>query len=169
MPNWCEGNMRLRGRPEAIADFLKNEISCIGRTKTLDTVEAEPKFTNDGYECIIEMPDVVLETMHGWRSFYIKGTRRNFFEGQEKIYVDIDDDEDITVSFVDGFKAAWAIDPAPYVAKSKKYGVDIKIFGFEKGMQFMQLVEVVNGELMRNDEITFDDWRWECPMPHMGG
>lgn len=168
MPNWCEGNMRLRGRPEAIIDFLKNEITCVARKPgSLDVVERKPDIKECYGDITLKMP-VKMDGLI-WKCFYIKGTRRNFLENEKSITVYVDDCTEITTAYVPDFKAAWGIKPEPYVEKSKKYGIDIKIFGFECGMEFEQVVEVVNGTLIRNEEITYDDWAWECPMSHLGG
>lgn len=33
MPNWAEGNIRFRGKPENIMEFLKNEIEYTATNK----------------------------------------------------------------------------------------------------------------------------------------
>ena len=45
----------------------------------------------------------------------------------------------------------------------------MKIHGFEKGMQFSQLIEIVDGEILQDKEIKYDDWDWDCPCPLIGG
>ena len=45
----------------------------------------------------------------------------------------------------------------------------MKIYGFEKGMQFNRDVEIVDGEILKDEEINFDDYNWECICPNMGG
>lgn len=168
MPNWCEGNMRLRGRPEAIIDFLKNEITCVAhKPGSFDVEERKPEVKDFYGDIVLKFP-VEMDDMI-FKKFYIKGTRRNFLKSGNDITVYVNDGAEITTSYVPDFVAAWGILPEPYVEKSKKYGIDIKIFGFEKGMQFHQVVEVVNGELIRDEEITYDDWNWDCPMSDMGG
>jgi len=168
MPNWCEGNMRLRGRPEAIIDFLKNEITCVARKPgSLDVVERKPDIEDFYGDITLKVPNKMDNLL--WKCFYIKDTRRNFLDNEKSITVYVDKDVEIATAYIPDFKAAWAIKHEPYVEKSKKYGIDIKIFGFECGMEFEQVVEIVNGELIRDEEIHYDDWGWECPMSHMGG
>lgn len=167
MPNWCEGNMRLRGRPEAILDFLKNELTCVGyKHGLMEVVERVPEFEDEYGLIKLKFP----EDMKGlfFKSIYIQGTRRNFVKDDE-MSIDVDQDEDVTIAYIPDFKAAWDIDPEPYVQKSKKYGIDIKIFGFEMGMQFERIVEVVQGELVRNQTIEHNDWRWDSAFPMLGG
>lgn len=165
MPNWCEGNIRLRGRRDAICRFLKEEIVCVTYDPRENSIiETLPLIEEDGDEIIIKnTPGLKTST------FYIKGTKRNFIDDGCNIYVSFREGCDEDTICIDGFKAAWEIRPEPYIDKSKKYGIDIKIVGFELGMEFMQTVEVSDGELIRNAETKFDDWRWDCPMPNMGG
>lgn len=70
---------------------------------------------------------------------------------------------------LENFKAAWEIDASSLAKLSKKYLIDFKILGFERGMQFNQDVEIVNGEIVKNEEIKFKDYTWECIRPHIGG
>ena len=163
MPNWVKGNIRLRGCAHAIVEFLKNEIVCCTYSDNMKIVEHAVRCEYENGECIISRPP---ETdRRGW--FYIKGTKRNFVE-VDLIYVYLDEKREGTAC-IDGFKAAWVVHPEPYIEKSKKYGLDIKIVGFEQGMEFMQTVEVIGGDLVQNEEKQFDDWDWDCPMPNMGG
>lgn len=47
--------------------------------------------------------------------------------------------------------------------------MDIRLYGFERGMEFNQEVIIENGEIVKDEEIKFDDYDWECVMPHLGG
>lgn len=51
----------------------------------------------------------------------------------------------------------------------KKYGVDMRIHAFERGMQFNQIIEIIDGKITKNEEITFDDYYWDCICPTVGG
>lgn len=170
MPNWCEGNIRLRGTGAAILEFLKNEIKYVGYAGSiLESAECDAQIEDYGCEVTVRKPEAAKD----WHmvSMYVNNTHRNFIE-QDDLYVYLGDEEErtgiITVCF-DCFKAAWGIVSEPYVEKARKYGIDIKIVGFEKGMQFAQIIEIVNGKLIKDQEIEFDDWDWECLMPNMGG
>ena len=167
MPNWCTGNIRLRGTGSAIKEFLKNEIVVTGYGKGLtgEVSEKKPDIEDDDYAFILSLP----EETKGWIfvSFYIRGTRRNFIDGKT-IEIYMDNGEKGTVC-IDDIKAAWGFTPEPYIEKSKKYGLDIKIIGFEQGMEVKQIIEIVSGELICFEEISFEEWAWECEMPNMGG
>lgn len=167
MPNWCEGNMRLRGKPEDILSFLKNELTCCGYNRgMMDVVERVPEFEEKYGLIKLKFPEDMKDLL--FKSIYIQGTRRNFAKDDE-MSIEVDPDEDVTIAYIPDFKAAWDIDPEPYVKKSKKYGIDIKIFGFEMGMQFERIVEVVQGALVRNQKIEHGNWRWDCAFPMLGG
>ena len=166
MPNWCACNMRLRGQRSAIREFLVNELETTYYLGALD-VKTKPVIVED-VGCEITIKGQVEEGA-SWPAIYIKGTRRNFIRSMDLyVYLDEGDDKIQTVC-IDDVEAAWGFEVAPYLEKSKKYGIDIRIVGFECGMQFQQEIEIVNGELFDNNEITYDDWLWECPMPNMGG
>jgi hypothetical protein len=36
-------------------------------------------------------------------------------------------------------------------------------------MEFCQEVEIIGGEVIFDNTIKYDDWKWECPMPNLGG
>lgn len=170
MPNWCEGNIRLRGTGNAILEFLKNELKIVGYAGgSLNHAECDAEIVDDEYETTVKIPEMA----RCWYciGFYINNTNRNFIE-TKSIDVDLGDEEEraeIQTVCIDDFKAAWGIDSAPYVEKAKKYGLDIKIVGFEKGMQFAQVIEIVGGKILKEQEVKFDNWDWECLMPNMGG
>lgn len=52
---------------------------------------------------------------------------------------------------------------------SKKYNLDFKIYAYERGMQFNIDFEVHKGEVIKCNEIQFDDYIWECTNPNIGG
>lgn len=167
MPNWCVGNMRLRGKRSAIKEFLANELESVCHRRCDFEVQTAPIIIeDDGYEITIKRNADDESLFH---SIYIKGTLRNFIRSERiEVYFDGKDEGTRTVC-IDDVEAAWGFEAAPYLEKSKKFGIDIRIVGFERGMEVQQEIEIVNGELVKNDEIEYDDWLWECPMPNMGG
>jgi hypothetical protein len=101
------------------------------------------------------------------KQFHVKGTKRNFVQ---TTYIEWEfEEKEENVLILENYKAAWSIDVAPLVALSKDYNVDFKIYAFEKGMQFNQDMEVVKGKVVKNDTIKWDDYRWECIDPSLGG
>ena len=73
-------------------------------------------------------------------------------------------------------KQAWAFDGGSstkdlerWTEISTKYNVDIKLFGFECGMEFAQEVIILRGRKPIVNDIQYEDWEWDCPFPNMGG
>ena len=170
MPNWCEGTLRLRGKRKDIAEFLKDNIRAVVRKPdSFDTEDypADVKEEYDGQYVTVSSnrPNRII----GYDWFWIKDTHRNFID-RDPFCVDMYGDENkIYTVCIDGFRAAWGVEFEPYVAFSKKYGLDIKIFGSEQGMQFEQCIEIVNCKLVKDEEYRYEDWDWEAVNPNMGG
>ena len=47
--------------------------------------------------------------------------------------------------------------------------VDMKIHGFEMGMEFNQDIEIVDGRILKDEELHFENYQWDCICPNMGG
>ncbi|WP_096269485.1 hypothetical protein [Paucisalibacillus globulus] len=162
MPNWAEGVLKVRGTRQDIRKFLVegleplNPRAGISMLRGGEIEQLKSEIQEDDW-------DLTMKAPHG---FYIKGTRRAFIESD--IYWEFDD-KHTEVLTIEDFKQAWAVIPENFVEISKKFNLDIKIYTFEKGMEFNQDVEIHKGEIVKNNEITFDDYEWECLMPHLGG
>lgn len=166
MPNWCEGKLKIRGKPENIVRWFTD---CV-------TVYSSPYLRKNAFS----EEDWVCEKIHDGASLsydddvfyinvkdtaYIEGTKRNFVE---KFYTEqvVDEDDPILVLPV---MAAWLMKPEPYEEMSKKYGLDFRFYGFESSGCINQEMEIIEGETTINREIKFDDYRWECADPLAGG
>lgn len=169
MPNWAEGNIRFRGNPKNIEEFLKNELECVGTDrKTYDTISRVPIIEWDDIdEITIKEPENSGLEYTFCNSLYIKGTRRNFIDGVCGEY--LPREEENYILCLDNFKAAWNVNPEPYIEKSAKYGIDIAIVVYECGMEFRQRIEIINGKLVIDDVTEYKDWGWESDFPKMGG
>ncbi|MDA2567487.1 hypothetical protein PDQ34_26640 [Bacillus cereus] len=157
MPNWCEGTFKVRGTKEDVRKFLLEALTPIPNG-FFEQTPAEKIVEEDEYEILIKSEN----------TFHIKGTRRNFIESNIQHYFE-DDEDKLEICVLEDYKAAWGIDAAPLAILSKEYNVDIKIYAFEKGMEFNQDVEIHKGEIIKNVEIEFADYMWECINPNMGG
>ena len=164
MPNWCKGNLKIRGKKENIIKFLEEGTSLLDGF--WESKEIKPKIEiNDCDE--IEIKN--LDETKGINYLYIKGTRKNFIDPVEnEIYVH-DEDEEEQITCLENFKAAWRIDAAALRMISNRYNIDIKIYAFEAGMKFNQDIEIIKGEIIKDEEITFKDYVWECIEPNIGG
>lgn len=160
MPNWIKGDLKVRGAKENIRRFLLEGLKPIPKGLfNPEQVETEI-VCDDEWEFSIKSKT---------SSFYIIGTRRNFID-REKIETYINDWEDEEgVIVLEDYKAAWGIEVESLAEISEKFNIDFKILGFEPGMEFNQDVEIIKGEIIKDEEIKFDDYQWECIRPHIGG
>lgn len=169
MPNWIEGVLKVRGTRENIEKFVKEGID-------YNDYKFEIAKNEEGkFEAIREIPvprqceikiddyDIFVEKVE---DLHIKGTRRMFvnantIEGwwrqkeNEILCIDV--------------RQAWAFIADNLKQLSEKYNLDFCVFGTERGMEFCQFVEVIGGEVVKDQEIKFDDFEWECPDPRLGG
>ena len=152
MPNWCEGTLKVRGKTKDLKKFI---------------LEGLQPVTFLGHLCEPLEPD----ERYGWcvsskGTLYIENTRGGFVDNLD---VDLDgDDEDICIIHLNS-RFAWGIEATELQKTCIKYNVDMKIYAFERGMCFNQDIEIVGGQIVKDDEITFDDYKWECICPNMGG
>ena len=151
MPNWIEGTLKVRGAAENIISFIKGAIEAHVTEKAYSDVDLE-----------FDIPDTA----------YIKDSRRAFTRESCycNVYKSVDEKQVITIPI----KQAWSFTPSDedaerWVTLAKEYTVDIRLQGFECGMEFYQDYAIENGEVTIDNVVKFDDWNWECPMPDMGG
>lgn len=151
MPNWCVGTLRVRGKSENLKNFVLKGL------KPVDFL---------GNECSkIELDEFGYATSDGM--CWIEGTRRGFVNDLDVSFEDYEDDSIHTIAL--DVKFAWGISADDLLKICKNYNVDMKIHGFEKGMQFNQIVEIIDGKILKDEELHFEDYRWECICPNMGG
>lgn len=101
-------------------------------------------------------------------TLYIKETVRNFIKlTSEEIYI-YGNDKDEQLVCVD-YKSAWGIDADELVGISKEYNIDFKIYAFERGMEFNQDIEIIKGEIIKDNKIEFVNYIWDCINPEIGG
>ncbi len=151
MPNWCKGTLRVRGTKENLTKFILEglkPVTYIGQEL------ASLKIDDNG--CI--------ECKRCW----IEGTYRGFVTD---LYQDVSPWKDAIGKFSIAFDAefAWGIEPTELLISCKKYGVDMRIYAFEQGMEFNQNIEIIDGKITKNEEINFDDYCWDCICPTVGG
>lgn len=164
MPNWCKGTLKIRGKKENIIKFLEEGTSLLEGLWEPKEIKPEIEINNCDE---IEIKN--LDKLKGVDYLYIKGTRRNFIDPVEnEIYIhDIDEKEQIIC--LKNFKAAWGIDADALRVISDRYDIDIKIYAFEMGMEFNQDIEIIKGNIIKDDEIKFENYQWECIEPNLGG
>lgn len=155
MPNWCAGTLKVRGSFVNVKKFILEgmpPVSFLGEDRKLEiATEDETTF------CISEIKD----------DLWLRGTRRHFCNPDYiEVYADSPDE---TVTIALPFRAAWAIEAEKLLALCQNFDVDMKVQGFERGMEFSQIVEIVDKKIVHDEEIEYDDWTWDCPCPNLGG
>ena len=151
MPNWCEGTLRIRGKKENIIRLM------------LEGLEPVDAFGNEIAKMEIDDDCIIPESSR----CYIKGTFRGFVMFDE-FYLDNYEDGEVISTALDA-EFAWGIDEEELQKVCKKCGVDMRIHAFERGMEFNQIIEIIDGEVTKNEELRFDDYIWDCICPKMGG
>lgn len=149
MPNWCVGTLKVRGTKENLKKFVLEglqPVTWLGDFK--ESLEI-------GQYGRITIPEQT----------YIKNTRRGFVSEETTIYLDELEENVILLNT----RFAWGINAEELLKTAKEFSVDMKIYAFEMGQEFNQDIEIVDGKIIKDDEITFDSYAWECICPRMGG
>lgn len=166
MPNWCEGNIRFRGKQKDIKRFLKSEIVDCHYSKEVGNDEEEPVIEDKDYYLIIK-------TKGEGHWLYIRNTARNFLPDYNEIYLDEESDEKETIICIDGFKAAWSFERCDaWKEFAKQYSMDVRMTGYDCGMLFSQVKTIYRDGKIKDVVHEYengDDWYWNCPMPNNGG
>jgi hypothetical protein len=144
MPNWCVGTLKVRGEKENIKRFLS-----YGLERSMENNVEEDEYSI---------------TVNSKGSFYINGTHRNFIQSDCITW-----DFDSSVLVIEDFEAAWGIEVEALAKVSQEYALDFKIYVYERGMEFNLDIEIHKGAIIKNDQITFTDYSWECAEPQRGG
>ena len=143
MPNWIEGCFRARGKREDINNFLVNGLNPV--TFFGDDAQVKKELNEDGISYTV--------TDENGKEKWYSGSVQN---GEVQLAHD--------------FKGAWGLDTDTFKTIAEKYNIDIKVNGYECGMEFTQIFEVNrNGTILQDSEKTFEDWTWDCDMPILGG
>lgn len=169
MPNWCEGTLKVRGTLENVNRFINNGLIRNGRCLTEQRIHP---FMNSEWSRYDD--GSVYFEMNVPDDLYLRDSHRAFVDGGQYLFgYNIGNRtgaiDDIMIVPMD-FRQAWSISVEDLQAVSKMYHVDLRIQGFERGMQFSQIVEVHDGEIIEDTCLTYNGgWEWYCPCPRMGG
>ena len=155
MPNWMSGTLRLRGNPSDIENFFLCGLGQpAGKYENTPMSELMMQYkSEDDYY-------IVFKT-----ELYIKNTSRAFIDDDS---VEFYPDEQITVACVD-IKQAWDLKYEDWQEISKKYHVDIRIWACDSSGEEARELEIINGRTTKDCKIKYENYRWECPTPKLGG
>lgn len=163
MPNWCEGNIKIRGKKKDVIEFLENDILKMYMTNLFEEPKAENiKMEHNGFSYVYEL--------EGDKNYlYLKDSARCFIE-QNIIEIYIYSDSNKAPTYLTlNIKQAWGIDEKLFEKLSKKYNLDFNIYASEKGMEFEQYITIIDGKITRNETKKYDDFYFEAINPELGG
>lgn len=153
MPNWCVGELKTRGTKENIIKFILEGLQPVdGLGRYRDKLSL---ITEEGYKYI-----------YSKGKCWIKGTRRGFIEG---IDFSFENEEDGVLVKTFDSKFAWEIDAKQLLHICKEYDIDMKIHGFERGMEFNQIIEIIDRKIIKDKKLHFEDYDWNCINSKLGG
>lgn len=165
MPNWAEGTLKIRGTQENVINCLKEYVT--GNVYPIFEKNEEGNvILKQGQHEVSIKRDEWEFSMSCKGGFYIKNTRRAFIESTEIQFYLENEIEKIEIT---GFKQAWSVEPGDFLEMSKKHQLDIKIFAFEKGMEFTQEIEIIKGEITKYLGKEYEDYFWSVPFASIGG
>lgn len=147
------GTLKVRGTKEQLKDFILNGLGWVS-ANGVDARDVQL----DRYGCI----------EYGYGYLSIKETRKCFVENYSDVCLEDFKEGETGVILLD-METTYYISGKQLQEISKQYGIDLKICAFDKGMECGQDIEIVGGEIVKDDEITFADFLWECPCPLLGG
>lgn len=151
MPNWCAGTLRVRGKKKDLQNFVLRGL------KPCDTFKKE--------HTKLELDEFGNVSCN--ETCWIEGTQRGFIHGLD-VYLENYEDDSIHAIALD-VEFAWGISSEELLELCRKYHVDMRIYAFEKGMEFNQIIEIIDGKILKDEELHFEDYRWDCICPNMGG
>lgn len=151
MPNWSKGCLKVRGTTANVKKFILEGLNPVDMRGN-------------------ELPKLRLsedEDVESDKDCWIKGTTRGFVEN---LYVDFSfvEDEETFTALLDA-KFAYGAYAEELLTLCRMYSIDMKLYAFEKGMEFNQDILIVDGRILNDLTIKFENYNWECICPTLGG
>lgn len=173
MPNWIEGTFRFRGSKENVKKFIMEGLKPVSNFGCEEKFQSTIKFEEDEYiEIKFTLNNQNEDSKKKYPDYlYIPHTHRHFVKLDSYGYISSQScKKNNDLVFATNFKAAWSIDTEAIVQVAKEFQIDIRVNGYERGMEFEQLLEVDrNGVIKCDRDIEYTDYIWECSMPLLGG
>lgn len=167
MPNWIEGTLKVRGKIENVKRFFFEGLNYYGNCTGF---EADP--VPDAKESWMEIVD---NKEYGY--YYIDFDVEPHVEGTNRAFVFADRDHPLYYEeewnepavAVMKVRQAWGFREEEWSEISKRFDVDIRLFGIERGMEFCREIEIIKGKVTMSKRTEYENWDWECPFPYLGG
>ena len=155
MLNWIEGQLKIRGNFDKLLCFCRDGLIDVDKA-----AKHQNSFICEDKSFIRDCRYTTLE---------IDQTFAHFVKTDYILVCAHDADKTGLITIVVPFKAQWRISAESLKKTCKAYHVDMRIQGFNRGSQFSQLVEIVDGKIQQDTYIEYDNWDWDCPCPLFGG
>lgn len=166
MPNWIQGSLKVRGSYDNVKNFFVKGLNAYRGNEMLDKKDwvLDIDEYNEPGEREFSM-DIKPDT---W--VYVEDTRRAFVTSNHICFYEgaYKENPSLVVAACE-INQAWCFEEDDWASISKEYNVDIRLWGLEQGVQFGQEIEIIDGEVIKNEEFKYDDWDWDCPLPWFGG
>lgn len=181
MANYVDGTIRFRGLESNILKLFKNTYKSLKSEidnesypphliKKLDLNEQYlSKFIKDG----LYLSPYDENYVKSVNPYYTKIQIPEFEDGYINIlkaYLkeDLDNSEDVI--FIAEFEQRWGYDSHQLISIAKKYHLDIKCIGYDKGSETRFEYEVTRfGEIVLTEEKSIDNYFWIAENPIVGG
>lgn len=175
MPNWIRGSLKLRGTYENIKRFFMDGIMVYRYDWETSSHIPQPQET--WLEVYDEPDDFEIDILNDeWA--HVEGTQRAFITNGTNIHIEkrqkleASDDEPIIITVCE-IQQAWSFKEDDWIDISKKYGVDLKLYGIEAGTGITEEMIIINGNLLQHKVYkyghNYDQFLWDCPIPWFGG
>ena len=167
MANWCEGSLRIMGPKKNIQEFLLDGLE--PHESMLEKLKTNKSYSHGFLEPCEDEKKIELKDgdILFFSSCHIKDTERGRVSYVEVYLSEYEDDDVISIAL--NAKFAGCIKADELLNICQKYGIDIRIYGFERGMEFNQDIEIIDGEITKNNLVEYDDYTWDCISPERGG
>lgn len=173
MPNWINGTFKVRGtltqlkafgetefRTQAQLDFERTNLFASLMKKDVKAEQPETDVT-------VEISDYEVNIQSN--SGLVLNNLRRATTGDGTGYINEDEEDAKHIVVFENFEAAWGLDPNDVLEMAIRHNIDVYFHGFEKGMEFEQIIEVVDGKIKQSKERRYENYQWECPFPGLGG
>lgn len=161
MPNWIDGTMKLRGKREDIKRFFNERVE--GSSGFTREESVEDRSNENELEFIFKNEP------------WVEGTRRMFIKDGDVFMLQEEGVCCVNIKQAWSFSSREEKDLEVLQEIADKFHIDIRLYGIECGVEFVQEVIVrhcdENGRSPRiiDNCIQYENWDWDCPFPNMGG
>lgn len=155
MTHQCEGTLRVRGFKKNLTRFF------------LDGLLTMRTFNEPNKLKLNDSGDVIYSDNELPHCCWIRRTCGGIICFKKIPLSQFKDDDPITLYFDVYFESE--IRPIPLQMICKKYGIDLKVYIFEKNDEFEQEIEIRNGKVIKDVKITHDGDVLNNIHPTLGG